>query len=578
MATNEATTTRKIQVKRFKPEEHPEKHYLNQETGLWAWLTTVDHKKIGLMYLMSVAAFFFVGGVLALLLRTELLTPARNFMTADVYNQVFTLHGAIMIFFFLIPSVPAALGNFVLPLQLGAKDVAFPRLNLASFYIYVIGAIFTLVAIFTGGVDTGWTFYTPYSTTTGGNVMMMTLGVFILGFSSILTGLNFIVTIHKLRSPGITWDKLPLNLWGLYATSLIQILATPVLAITLLLLTMERALGIGIFDPALGGDPVLYQHFFWFYSHPAVYIMIVPGFGIVSEIISTFSKKVIFGYWAIALSSLAIAFIGFLVWGHHMFTSGQSSLASMVFSFLTFLVGIPTGIKIFNWLATMYRGSIKLKTPMVYILSFLFLFTIGGFTGIMLGALSVDIHLHDTYYVVAHFHYVMMGGMVMAFLGGLHYWWPKMFGKMYNETIAKITCGIIFIGFNMTFLPQFIMGAQGMPRRYFNYIDQFQPFHQFSTMGAYVMGVGFLIMAGYLFHSLRKGERAPANPWGSRALEWQTTSPAPLHNFDYTPVIINGPYDYHKPMSEFQLGIATPHNGHHHDEPVDVVKPEQEKA
>lgn len=580
MATNEATTTttRKIQVKRFKPEEYPEKHYLNQETGLWAWLTTIDHKKIGLMYLMSIAFFFFIGGMLALLLRTELLTPARNFMTADVYNQVFTLHGAIMIFFFLIPSVPAALGNFVLPLQLGAKDVAFPRLNLASFYIYIIGAVFTITAILTGGVDTGWTFYTPYSTTTGGNVMLMTLGIFILGFSSILTGLNFIVTIHKLRSPGITWDKLPLNLWGLYATSLIQILATPVLAITLLLLTMERALGIGIFDPALGGDPVLYQHFFWFYSHPAVYIMIVPGFGIVSEIITTFSKKVIFGYWAIALSSLAIAFIGFLVWGHHMFTSGQSSLANMVFSFLTFLVGIPTGIKIFNWLATMYRGSIDPKTPMLYIMSFLFLFTIGGFTGIMLGALSVDVHLHDTYYVVAHFHYVMMGGMVMAFLAGLHYWWPKMFGKMYNETLAKIVCGILFVGFNMTFLPQFVMGAQGMPRRYFNYIDQFQPFHQFSTMGAYVMAVGFFTMAGYLFYSLKKGEKAPANPWGSRALEWQTTSPPPLHNFDYTPVIINGPYDYHKPMSEFQLGVATPHNGHHSDEPVDIAKPEQEKA
>lgn len=580
MATTEETPTRKIQVKRFKPEEYPEKHYLNQEKGLWAWLTTVDHKKIGLMYLMSVAFFFFIGGVLALLLRTELLTPARNFMTADIYNQVFTLHGAIMIFFFLIPSVPAALGNFVLPLQLGAKDVAFPRLNLASFYIYVIGAIFTITAIFTGGIDTGWTFYTPYSSTTGGSVAMMTLGVFILGFSSILTGLNFITTIHKLRSPGITWNKLPLNLWALYATSLIQILATPVLAITLLLLTMERVLGIGIFDPALGGDPVLYQHFFWFYSHPAVYIMIVPGFGIVSEVISTFSKKVIFGYWAIALSSLAIAFIGFLVWGHHMFTAGQSSLANMVFSFLTFLVGIPTGIKIFNWLATMYKGSIQLKTPMIYTMIFLFLFSIGGFTGIMLGALSVDVHLHDTYYVVAHFHYVMMGGMVMAFLSGLHYWWPKMFGKMYNEFYAKISAGFIFVGFNMTFLPQFIMGSQGMPRRYFNYIDQFQPFHQFSTMGAYVMGIGFLIMAGYLLHSLLRGEKAPSNPWNSRALEWQTSSPPDLHNFTYTPVIINGPYDYHKPMSEFQLGIATSHNGHGHHagEHVDVAETEKEKA
>ena len=579
MATNDSTTNvKRLQVRRYKPEENPETHYLNQEKGLWAWLTTVDHKKIGLMYLGSIAFFFFIGGVLALLLRTELLTPARSFMDADVYNQVFTLHGAIMIFFFLIPAGPAVLGNFILPLQLGAKDVAFPRLNLASYYIYVIGALFTLFAIFTGGVDTGWTFYTPYSATTGGNVMAMTIGVFILGFSSILTGLNFIVTIHKMRAPGITWNKLPLNMWALYATSVIQILATPVLAITLLLLTMERALGIGIFDPALGGDPVLYQHFFWFYSHPAVYIMIVPGFGIISEVISTFSRKIIFGYWAIALSSLAIAFIGFLVWGHHMFTAGQSSLANMVFSFLTFLVGIPTGIKIFNWLATMYRGSIDMKTPMLYAMVFLFLFTIGGFTGIMLGALSVDIHLHDTYYVVAHFHYVMMGGMVMAFLAGLHYWWPKMFGKMYSEFWAKISLALLFIGFNMTFLPQFVMGAQGMPRRYFNYIDQFQSFHQFSTIGAYVMGVAFVLMAGYMLHSLLKGKPASANPWGSRALEWQTSSPPDLHNFHHTPVVINGPYDYHKPMSEFQLGIATSHNGHHTGETVSVSKTEQEQA
>jgi cytochrome c oxidase subunit I len=579
MATNEETSnTKKLQVRRFKPEEHPEKHYLNEEKGIWAWMTTVDHKKIGLMYLASITFFFFVAGVLALLLRTELLTPAQSFIDADTYNQVFTLHGAIMIFFFLVPSVPTVLGNFVLPLQLGAKDVAFPRLNLASYYIYVIGAVFTLIAIFTGGVDTGWTFYTPYSATTSGNVLMMTLGIFILGFSSILTGVNFIVTIHKMRSPGITWNKLPLNLWGLYATSLIQILATPVLAITVLLLAMERALSIGIFDPALGGDPVLYQHFFWFYSHPAVYIMIVPGFGIISEVISTFSRKVIFGYWAIALSSLAIAFIGFLVWGHHMFTAGQSSLANMVFSFLTFLVGIPTGIKIFNWLATMYRGSIDMKTPMLYAQVFLFLFTIGGFTGIMLGALSVDIHLHDTYYVVAHFHYVMMGGMVMAFLAGIHYWWPKMFGKMYNEFWARTACIILFIGFNMTFLPQFVMGAQGMPRRYFNYIDQYQSFHQFSTIGAYIMGVAFVIMAIYLVHSLLKGKKASSNPWGSRALEWQISSPPSLHNFHHVPVIINGPYDYHKPMSEFQLGIAASHNGHHAEEAVNVSETEKNQA
>jgi cytochrome c oxidase subunit 1 len=565
MSTTEASNIKRLQVRRFKPEEYPERNFFTDERGLWAWMTTVDHKKIGLMYLASIAFFFFIGGMLALVLRTELFTPAKTFLEADVYNQIFTLHGAIMVFFFLVPSVPAALGNFVLPLQLGCKDVAFPRLNLASFYIYVIGAIFTFTAIATGGVDTGWTFYTPYSSGTDGSVAIMTFGVFILGFSSILTGLNFIVTIHKMRTPGLTWNKLPLNLWALYATSVIQVLATPVLAITLLLLTMERVLQIGIFDPALGGDPVLFQHFFWFYSHPAVYIMIVPGFGIISEIISTFSRKVIFGYWAIALSSLAIAFIGFLVWGHHMFTAGQSSLANLVFSFLTFMVGIPTGIKIFNWLATMYRGSIDMKTPMLYAMVFLFLFTIGGFTGIMLGALSVDIHLHDTYYVVAHFHYVMMGGMVMAFLGGIHYWWPKMFGKMYNEFWARIACIIIFVGFNMTFLPQFVMGAQGMPRRYFNYVEQFQIFHQFSTIGAYIMGVGFVIIFIYLVHSMVKGKLAPANPWGSRAMEWQTTSPPPLHNFNHTPVIINGPYDYHKPMSEFQLGLADSHNGHHSD-------------
>jgi cytochrome c oxidase subunit 1 len=564
MATAEVSNTKTLKVKRFKPSEDPKNTYLTDEKGLWAWMTTVDHKKIGLMYLGSVALFFLLGGALALLLRTELLTPAKTFIEADTYNQFFTLHGAIMVFFVLVPSIPAALGNFVLPMQLGAKDVAFPRLNLASFYIYVIGAIFTFIALANNGLDTGWTFYTPYSTTSTSSVIWVTLGVFILGFSSILTGTNFISTIHKMRAPGITWGKLPLNIWALYATSIIQVLATPVLAITVLLLTMERTLGIGIFDPALGGDPVLFQHFFWFYSHPAVYIMIVPGFGIISEVITTFSKKHIFGYWAIALSSLAIAFIGFLVWGHHMFTSGQSAVATTVFSFLTFLVGIPTGIKILNWVATLYKGSIEMKTPMIYVFIFLFLFSIGGFTGIMLGALSADIHLHDTYYVVAHFHYVMMGGTLIALLAGLHYWWPKMTGKMYNEFQAKIGAALIFIGFNMTFLPQFIMGSQGMPRRYYNYIDQFTIFHQTSTIGSYILGVGFLLIAYYLFVSLFKGEKAGSNPWGSRGLEWQATSPPDFHNFDHTPVVINGPYDYHKPMEEFQLGLADSHNGHDH--------------
>lgn len=573
MDTAEASPTlKKIQVQRFKPESDPEHHYLNAEKGLWSWLTTVDHKKIGLMYLGSITLFFFVGGILALLLRTELWTPAQTFIEAHTYNQLFTLHGVIMIFLFLVPAVPTVLGNFFLPIQVGAKDVAFPRLNLASYYIYLAGALLAIWAIFNGGIDTGWTFYTPYSSETGGAVTTMVFAAFILGFSSILTGVNFITTIHKMRAPGLTWGKLPLFCWGLYATSIIQVLATPVLAITLALIGMERLLGVGIFDPALGGDPVLFQHFFWFYSHPAVYIMIVPGFGIISEVITTFSKKHIFGYWAIALSSLAIAFISFLVWGHHMFVSGQASLANVVFSFLTFLVGIPTGIKMFNWTATLYKGSISLKSPLLYVFGFFFLFLIGGFTGIVLATIALDVHLHDTYYVVAHFHFVMVGGMVMAFMAGLHYWWPKMTGRMFNETLAKISCFLIFIGFNVTFLPQFVMGSQGMPRRYFNYIDQFQSFHQVSTIGSYILGIGFVLVFYYLVKSLFTGAKAPANPWGSRALEWQISSLPPHHNFEYTPVIINGPYDYHKPMEEFQLGLAKSGNGHGTD--VHVEEPE----
>ncbi len=531
----------------------PEHNYLSEPKGIKSWLLTLDHKRIGLMYLFAIMFFFMIGGIFALLLRLELLAPGKDFMEAETYNQYFTLHGAIMIFLFIIPSIPAALGNIILPLMLGAKDVAFPRLNLASWYIYVFGALFAIFSIVTGGVDTGWTFYTPYSSSTGGSVISMTLGVFILGFSSIFTGLNFIVTIHKLRAPGLTWFKMPLFVWGLYATAIIQVLATPVLGITMVLLILERLAGIGIFDPAMGGDPVLYQHFFWFYSHPAVYIMILPGMGIISELISVFSHKKIFGYKAIAFSSLGIAFISFLVWGHHMFTSGQSELAAMIFSFLTFLVGIPSGIKVFNWIATMYRGSITLEAPMLYALSFLFLFTIGGLTGIFLGALSVDVHLHDTYFIVAHFHYVMMGGTVMAFLGGLHYWWPKIWGRMYSEKWAKISVALIFVGFNITFFTQFILGGQGMPRRYYNYLDQYQPLHAFSSVGSWILGLGFIIMAVYLIHAVFRGRIAGNNPWGALTLEWTTTSPPDPHNFEKTPAITHGMYDYDKVIIESTL-------------------------
>jgi cytochrome c oxidase subunit 1 len=517
-------------------------NYLNTGRGVISWLFTLDHKRIGVMYLVAIVTSFFLGGVFALLVRTELFTPGQTIMTADAYNKMFTLHGAVMIFLFIIPGIPAALGNFVLPLMLGAKDVALPRLNLTSFWFWIVGAVFSLVSIIVGAVDTGWTFYTPYSTTTSTAVISMTLGVFILGFSSIFTGLNFIVTIHKMRPEGMTWFKMPLFLWGLYSTAIIQVLATPVLGITLLLLVAERVLGVGIFDPALGGDPVLYQHFFWFYSHPAVYIMILPAMGIISELMSVFSHKHIFGYRFIAWSSIAIAMFSFLVWGHHMFTSGQSGLTNMIFSALTFSVAIPSAVKVFNWLATMYKGSIELAAPMLYALSFLFLFAIGGLTGLFLGALSTDVHLHDTYFVVAHFHYVMFGGTVIAFLGGLHYWWPKMFGRMYSERWAQLAALLIFVGFNLTFFTQFVMGSHGMPRRYYNYVEEFTTLHQASTIGSYVLALGFVVMAGYLMHSLFRGEPASANPWGSATLEWETPSPPPAGNFDHE-LIAGDPYD-----------------------------------
>jgi len=533
-------------------EVDPNVSYLKSTRGIMSWLTTLDHKRIGVMYLISVSVAFALGGVFALLVRLELFSRGRTIMDADTYNRMFSLHGVVMVFLFIIPSIPAAMGNIILPIQLGAKDVAFPRLNLLSLYVYIFGACFGIYSMINGGVDTGWTFYTPYSSSDPAHggvgspsaVIPMTLAAFIMGFSSILTGVNFIATIHKMRAPGLTWRRLTLFTWSLYATSIIQVLATPVLAITLLLLTMERFLGLGIFDPRLGGDPVLFQHFFWFYSHPAVYIMIVPGMGIVSELIATFSRREPVGYMAIAMSSLGLALLGFLVWGHHLFVAGMSEYATMVFSALTFLVAIPSGVKIFNWVATLYKGSISLQSPMLWALSFLFLFTIGGLTGLFLGMLAVDVHLHDTYFVVAHFHYVMVGGTVMGFFGGLHYWWPKFTGKMYEEGLAKVGWFFVFIGFNVTFLTQFVLGSRGMPRRYYDYLPKFEQLHQISTVGSWVLGVGFIIILINLARSLIGGKPAPRNPWGSAALEWMTPSPPPLYNFVKDPVLTRGQYDY----------------------------------
>jgi len=525
--------------------EQPPLHYLNESYGVRSWLLTTDHKRVGLLYLLSLTGAFFVGGFFAVMLRLELLTPAGDLLQAETYNKFFTMHGVIMVFFFLIPSIPAALGNFILPLMIGARDVAFPRLNLASWYIYVLGAAFTTYAVVSGGVDTGWTFYTPYSTMSSTTQVMPTaIGIFIVGFSSILTGLNFIVTIHRMRAPGLTWFRLPLFVWSLYATSLIQILATPVLAITVMLLGAERLLHVGIFDPAIGGDPVLFQHLFWFYSHPAVYIMILPGMGVISELVTCFSRKTIFGYSYVAFSSIAIAVFGFLVWGHHLFVAGQSVYAAMVFSFLSYLVAIPSAVKVFNWTATLHKGTIEFRTPLFYALGFIGLFTIGGLTGLFLAALGMDVHVTDTYFVIAHFHYIMVGGMVMAYLGGVHYWWPKISGRMYPENLGRIAAFIIFLGFNLTFFPQFILGYLGMPRRYHSYPEEFQVLNVMSTAGASILGIGYLLPMIYLLWSLRYGEPASDNPWNATGLEWQTPSPPPRDNFEHTPVVTTAPYDY----------------------------------
>jgi cytochrome c oxidase subunit I len=549
-----STTT----VEALGPAQGADESYLTHDKGILSWAFTLDHKRIGVMYLVSVLTAFLLGGIFALAVRTELFTAGRTIMSADTYNKMFTLHGAVMVFLVIIPGIPAALGNIVLPLQLGAKDVAFPRMNLMSYYLWVLGAIFMVVSMAMSAVDTGWTFYTPYSTTTQTAVVPATFGAFVLGFSSIFTGLNFIVTIHKLRPPGMTWFRMPLFLWALYSTAVIQVLATPVLGITLLMLIIERTVHIGIFDPALGGDPVLFQHFFWFYSHPAVYIMIVPAFGVVSEIIPVFSRRGLFGYKFIALSSVAIALLGFLVWGHHMFTSGQSVLAGTIFSAITFLIAIPTAIKIFNWLGTMYQAKIHLDAPMLYALAFLWVFTIGGVTGVFLGVMSVDLHLHDTYFVVAHFHYVMMGGAITAFVGGLFYWWPKISGKMYEEKLGRLSAVLVFVGLNITFFPQFIFGSRGMPRRYYNYLPEFQPLHQLSTIGAFIMGLGFVVVAFALWKSIKGGTKAPANPWGGGSLEWACSSPPPYYNFHEAPVVTADPFQYDQLTYDEKIGGYVP--------------------
>lgn len=526
--------------------------YLGQSYTVRSWLLTTDHKRIGLMYMVMITLFFFVGGFAAVRMRVELLTPqGDSFETPDAYNRAFTLHGVIMIFFFLIPSIPAVLGNFLVPLMIGARDLAFPRLNLLSWYIFMLAGLFSLWVLIYGGVDTGWTFYTPFSTMFSNTLVVpAAISVFIVGFSSILTAINFLVTIHTMRAPGMTWGRLPLFVWAQYATSIIIVLGTPVLAITIVLVGLERIFRIGIFDPALGGDPILFQHLFWFYSHPAVYIMILPAFGVVNEIVPAFARRTIFGYKFMAGAMVAIAVLGFLVWGHHMFVSGQSMYAGMVFSLISFFVAVPSGIKVFNWTATLYKSSVRFDTPMLYALGFVGLFTIGGLTGLVLAATAVDVHVHDTYFVVAHFHYIMVGGSVMAYLGGIHFWWPKLSGRMYPELWGKLSALTIFIGFNLTFFPQFVLGYLGMPRRYYEYPPEFQILNVLSTAGASILAVGYVLPLAYLTLSLWLGRRATPNPWGATGLEWQVASPPPPHNFDGTPLVTQPPYAYSPERSE----------------------------
>ena len=534
----------------------PEKHYLNSTYGIFSWLFTTDHKRIALLYLASVTFFFFIGGFFAMMIRLHLLTPSGLLLSADTYNRMFTMHGVAMIFFFLIPSIPAVLGNFLIPLMIGAKDLAFPKINLLSWYIYVVGGAFTLYSMVSGGLDTGWTFYTPLSTVYSNSaVAPAVIGVFITGFSSILTGLNFLVTVHTMRAPGMTWFRLPLFVWAHYATSVVMILGTPVVAITLALAGMERLFGLGFFNPAMGGDPILFQHLFWFYSHPAVYIMILPAMGVISELIPTFARKKLFGYHFVAAASLAIAVIGFLVWTHHMFLTGQSTYAALVFSFLTFLVAIPSAVKTFNWTATLFGGSISFDTPMLYAFGFLGLFLIGGLTGLFLGCLGIDMHVHDTYFVVAHFHYIMVGGAVMGYLGGLHFWWPKITGRMYPEWLARIAALILFIGFNLTFFPQFLLGYLGMPRRYHVYPPEFQVYNVMSTAGASILAIGYLLPMIYLTWTAFYGKVAGGNPWPATGLEWTTPSPPPTENFEVTPVVTWEAYDFH---NRPDLGLDVP--------------------
>ncbi len=553
------STTAVERVTVFEPIAAAEPSYLSSESTIGSWLLTRDHKRIALLFLASITFFFFVGGFAATLMRLNLATP-EGLLQPSVYNRMFTMHGIIMVWFFLIPSIPTTFGNFFIPLMIGARDLAFPRVNLGSWYVFNLSGLVVLFALVMGGADTGWTFYTPLSTVyANGYVFAAAMAVFINGFSSIMTSLNFIVTIHRLRAPGMTWMRLPLFVWGIYAVSVVMLTATPVLAMDTLLLAVERFIGIGLFDPYHGGDPLLWQHMFWFYSHPAVYIMILPAMGVASEIIPCFARRPVFGYSGMVMALMAIAILSFLVWAHHMFVAGISVYSAVVFSLTTFFVAVPSAIKVFNWTVSLHKGSITFDAPMLYTLGFVLLFTFGGVTGLMLATLPIDVDVHGTYFVVAHFHYIMVGATVSAFFGALHYWWPKMTGRLYPEMWARLAAILTYVGFNLTFFPQFILGYLGMPRRIYTYPAEWQSWNVLSSAGASILAVAYALPLLYLGWSLLWGRKAGANPWRATGLEWTTPSPPPTHNFDHTPVVMLGPYSYDPEQGSFITQEGTGH-------------------
>jgi cytochrome c oxidase subunit I len=536
-----------------------ELNYLTTENTVASWLLTKDHKRIALLFFASITFFFFVGGIAATLMRLNLATP-EGLLQPAVYNRMFTMHGVIMVWFFLIPSIPTTFGNFFIPMMIGARDLAFPRVNLASWYVFNLSGLVVLYALVMGGADTGWTFYTPLSTVyANGYVFAAAMAVFINGFSSIMTALNFVVTIHRMRAPGMTWMRLPLFVWAIYAVSVVMLTATPVLAMDTFLLAVERFLGIGLFDPNHGGDPLLWQHMFWFYSHPAVYIMILPAMGVVSEIIPSYARRPVFGYAGMTIALMSIAILSFFVWAHHMFVAGISIYSGVFFSLMTFFVAVPSAIKVFNWTVSLHKGRIIFDAAMLYALGFVLLFTLGGVTGLMLATLAVDVDVHGTYFVIAHFHYIMVGATVSAFFGALHYWWPKMTGRMFPEGWARFAAILTYVGFNLTFFPQFILGYLGMPRRSYTYPAEWQSWNLLSSAGASILAIAYLLPLLYLGWSLIWGRKAGANPWGATGLEWTTASPPPQHNFEHTPVVTLGPYSYNPEDESFTTQEGTVH-------------------